>query len=104
MEPATPNAPNAERPSPRPVMDVVPPRAVDAVKPAPAEVPQPATGPSPSEPPAKATPKAEPLTSAAGKRRDSTGLAIVATVIIVLGIGAMMLYAYLRSQDISLPF
>ncbi len=115
MKPSEP-VQSPPQPAPKPVMDVVPPK--------------PPVPPQPTPEPVKATPKevvelavASPGgTAAKPEPKDSKratkqvvtkppkppkvpgsgiGLAIFATVVIVLGLGAMMVYAYLRTNGVS---
>jgi hypothetical protein len=89
MEPAPPN----EQPSTgsKPVMDVVPPKPAETLKEPPkdteASVVLKDTKTAVAKPP---------------KRQGSgVGLAIFATVVIVIALAAMMVYAYLRTNHIS---
>lgn len=96
-------------------MDVLPPRLAEAPKvrepeaplaqaPTPLPVPNPAnpidSGGNDNEPhPGKHAQKpARPVTS---HRSSGAGLAIFATIVVVLGLGAMMVYAYLRTNGVA---
>jgi outer membrane biosynthesis protein TonB len=87
-----PEAPTpAEAPKPAPVMDVVPP---------PAAAPQPDNvEPQVDKPEPKAAAK-PPAPKPVTPKRPSTGMtpAIIATVIIVLGLAALAVYAYLKTS------
>lgn len=82
-----------EKPS-SPVMDIVPPKPAEAPKAPfkPEETPTPAHHKAP-ETQAIRPPK---------DQRSGVGLAIVATIIIVLGLAALFVYAYLRTKNVSL--
>jgi hypothetical protein len=81
-----------EKPPAAPVMDVVTPAAVKAVpadaepkdKPAPVETPKAKVQQKPAKP--------------AKKRGNGVGMAIFATIVIVLGLAAMATYAYLKTK------
>lgn len=83
-------------------MDVVPPQppAAPAVEPEPVAAAPPDQGqPQPPQPPSpppqqKAPPKPKPPK----KPRNGVGTAIFATVIIVLGLAALAVYAYLKGK------
>ncbi|HVU59880.1 MAG TPA: hypothetical protein VHC98_03520 [Candidatus Saccharimonadales bacterium] len=103
--PSTP-APNA------PVMDVRPPKpvetpvATEAPKDAPAQpVPAPAEPPETSPDTSSAPlPAAKTSAAAAPPRQPHTpgvGLAIAAAISIILGLAALFVYAYLRTNGIS---
>jgi len=81
--------PKAETPKPAvaPVMDVVPPPAADKPQPA-APNPTPAPAAKPAKPAKPVTPK---------QPSNGVGMAITATVIIVLGLAALAVYAYLKT-------
>ncbi len=89
MEPAPPT----EQPpaNPKPVMDVVPPKTAETIKEPPKEAAE-SVELKPAKPPLAKLPK---------QQRSGVGLAIFATVVIVLALGAMMVYAYLRTNHIS---
>lgn len=105
--------PNAQQPTQttnKPVMDVVPPPKPAAALAVPSEGVK-----TPPPMPADATPAAE--TSGAKEQakqakpkvpkppktpRSGVGLAIAATVVIVLGLAALFVYAYLRTNNISI--
>ena len=98
-------APTALKPASPPVMDVVPPQPLPAE---PLKMPPQETGPLPLEKPEDDSKKpakekaAKPAVTKPPKAPSSgVGLAIFATVIVVLGLGAMMVYAYLRTNGIS---
>ena len=82
-------------------MDVVPPPKpvpTDDVKTPPVDTP------SPSEAPADAkTDAVKPVAPKPPKaKRTDVGLAIAATVVIVLGLAALFVYAYLRTNGVNL--
>ena len=93
--PATPGASSTDTPPP----------------PAPAPDPYPVAAPVTDQPDKPEKPEKpdvfklqKPPTTKLPKTHGSgMGLAIVATVIIVLGLGALMVYAYLRTKGISIP-
>ena len=92
------------KPAQPPVMDVTPPRPAEPPKVPPKEErdndpPQPTPHSAESahhkpEKPAVAKPPKQP--------GSSVGLAIFATIVIVLGLGALFTYAYLRTNNISI--
>jgi hypothetical protein len=94
MESAVPNSPDA-KPAHPPVMDVVPPKPADALKVPPKDdsAADEAAHPK-SQKPAVTKP---PKPSGSG-----VGWAIFATIVVVLGLAALMVYAYLRTNNISL--
>jgi len=81
--------------TPNPVMDVVapPPRTADETAPAPVPTANP---PKPQAPAAPAHQKAP--VQAKQPRANSVNTAIFATVIIVLGLAALAVYAYLKQK------
>ena len=103
-----PNEQQSTQAASKPVMDVVPP-------------PKPAAAPAPVDGVKTPPPLPDDAAQAAGKSdgkdqskqdkpkvtkppkapRSGVGLAITATVIIVLGLAALFVYAYLRSNNIS---
>jgi hypothetical protein len=89
MEPAPPN--DQPPAASKPVMDVVPPKPTETLK----------------EPPKEAEESVELKTTKAPvakppKRQGSgVGMAIFATVVIVIVLAALMVYAYLRTNHIS---
>lgn len=101
--------PNAQQPQAanKPVMDVVPPPKPAATSGAPADgVKTPPAMPNDAAPAADAPdtqakqgkPKAPRPPKAP---RSGVGLAIAATIIITLGLAALFVYAYLRTNNIS---
>lgn len=105
MEPVHQQPPQpAPKPSSPPVMDVRPPKTVAAEpvkEPPKAAVDLPVAEPGDekqkTEKPAKPAPAKLPK-----QPKNGVGLAIVATVVIVLALSAMMVYAYLRTNGTSL--
>ena len=97
MEPQKQPAPT----QPAPVMDIVPPpKSADEVKSAPAETPESEAASKNSK---KDTKQAVPKVPKPPRQpRTGVGLAVFATVVIVLGLAALMVYAYLRTQGVSL--
>ena len=82
-----PKPEHQEEKAKQPVMDVVPPKSVnEPQKPAPAD--------------GKPAPKSAPKPRA--QHDNGVGLAILASVIIVLGLAVLFVYAYLRSNGVSL--
>ena len=107
MEPDSPaETPAPASPAPaKPVMDVMPPpRPIEGVHTPP---PPPAPEPHDQEESVelkKDEPKADkPAAKPKAPKQPHSGLGLIvfATVIIVLGLGAMVTYAYLRTQGIS---
>ena len=96
-------APTPAEPKPaQPVMDIVPPRPAELVKTPPKEETPPSS--VPQQPEAKAQKPAALKTPKPPKQpRSGVGLAILATVLIILGLGALCTYAYLRTIGIN-PF
>jgi hypothetical protein len=95
--PTTPPAVTAAMPKPAaPVMDVLPPVSDNAVHAAPPED-KPADEPKP-----KADKKAKKIKAVKPKspRQPGSGAAIFASVVIVLGLAALAVYAYLKSNNI----
>jgi hypothetical protein len=90
MEPAPPN--EQPRAGSTPVMDVVPPKPPEALK----EPPKDNTGESVELKPSKTAVTKPPKRPSSG-----VGLAIFATVIIVIALAALMVYAYLRTNQIK---
>lgn len=102
QQPAQP----APKPAATPVMDVVAPRPLPAE---PLKMPPQETGPLPLVKPEESTkkPTKEKVLKTAVTKPPKTpssgvGMAIFATIIVVLGLGAMMVYAYLRTNGISI--
>lgn len=101
--------PNAQQPTQatnKPVMDVVPPPKSSAPSPESADgVKTPPPSPSdPAQAAEAASKKDQPKQKVAKPPkapRSGAGLAIAATVIIVLGLAALFVYAYLRTNGIS---
>ena len=98
------------QPAPKPaspsVMDVVPPRPMPAE---PLKMPPQEIGALPMAKPEESPKKtakekaAKPAVTRPPKAPSSgVGLAIFATIVIVLGLGAMIVYAYLRTNGISI--
>ena len=98
MEPANaPNPPTTEPlPTRQPGMDVLPPRPSDAPKVPPMEAAASATAGS-----AVKLPK-QIVTKQPKQTHSGVTLAVVATIIIVITLGAFFVYAYLRTQNISI--
>lgn len=103
QQPAQP----AARPATPPVMDVVPPRPLPAE---PLRMPPQDNSSVPVAAPkevdkkqAKKDAKAEKASIVKPPKgpKSGVGLAVLATIIIVLGLGAMIVYAYLRTNGIS---
>lgn len=92
MEDKPVSEPKPAAPIPTPVMDVVPPPATPAADKAPAE-PAP-TNAAPTAP-APAVKLAKPVTPK--QPSDGVGMAIAATVIIVLGLAILAVIAYLKT-------
>ena len=96
MEPATPPEQPPTPPPAAPVMDVVPPKAADGMKEPPKD-----SEPKEVEESVELKPIKTVATKPPKKQSSGVGLAITATVVIVLGLGAMMVYAYLRTNHVS---
>ena len=101
QQPAQP----AAKPAVPPVMDVLPPRPLPAE---PLKMPPQETSPVPATKPeetAKKTAKEKEAKQTVTKPPKvpsrGVGLAVFATIIIALGLGAMIVYAYLRTNGIS---
>ncbi len=91
MEPTTP--PESLHPSPAtPVMDVVPPKPPETLKKPPQETEESVELKKPTTPPVTKSPK---------HRGSGVGLAIFATIVIVLGLAVLVVYAYLRTNHIQ---
>lgn len=95
-EPQPSLAPEADKPSPAgPIMDVVapPPESADEAAPASAPAPDHPKSQPPSAPAhQKGPPQPKP------PKAPGVGAAIYATVIIVLGLAALAVYAYIQQQ------
>jgi uncharacterized protein HemX len=72
-------------------MDVVPPKAPEPLK----------EPPKQAEQSVELKPSKMPVTKPPKRQGSGVGLAIFATVVIVLALAAMMVYAYLRTKHIS---
>ncbi len=101
QQPAQP----ASKPAAPPVMDVVPPRPMPAepLKMPPQEASSIPVA-KPEEPAKKLTKQKEvkqEVTKPPKAPPSGVGLAVFATIVVVLGLGAMLVYAYLRSNGIS---
>jgi hypothetical protein len=85
-----------------PAMDVVPPRAADTIK-TPPPIAQDSGGASSDAPKVPLHHQAAQAHTMHQPRQsqNGAGMAILATIIIVLGLGVLMLYAYLRTNGIS---
>ena len=98
-KPAPPAAPTA--PTTTPVMDVRPPEAAPAPespKPAPEQT-KPAPAPAGLKKDAKlAEPKPAKVITPKKPRQPGVGMAIFASVVIVLGLAALAVYAYLKTN------
>ena len=102
MEPVIAGIQPTDKLTKKPVMDVVPPRANDSlikdtVKVAPSE-----SAPASVHPAQQ--PNVVPPVSVKSVTHDPASgstVAIIASVIIVLGLGLLLIYAYLRTQGIS---
>jgi hypothetical protein len=84
----------AEKPAvaaPAPVMDVRPPQAASTTPAEPPKAEEAAPEKAKDEKPEKATTPKKP-------RQPGIGMAITATVVIVFGLAAMAVYAYLKTQ------
>lgn len=105
--------PNAQQPNQttnKPVMDVVPPPKSAAAPPASTDdVKTPPPMPTDAAPAAEGADTKEQAKQVKQKApkppktpRSGAGLAIAATIIIVLGLAALFVYAYLRTNNISI--
>lgn len=102
-EPATPLNRHDDKPVPQPVMDVTPPKPVEQSKAPTHEEPNTAQAPAPAD----EEPVYAPVTHAAPAKppkqhNSSVALAVIATIILVLGLGALFVYAYLRTNHLSI--
>lgn len=100
MDPATPQTQPVPQPASPPVMDIKPPR-VAANGPVKAPPPEAGEGTPESVELKKPAAKAAKLPKPPRARSSGVALAVTATIVIVLGLGALFVYAYLRSQGIS---
>lgn len=82
-------------------MDIMPSRPAEAPKMPPPGAAAPAP---PLAPPKAAAHQEQPAAVTRSPRTPGSGagLAVAATVVIVLGLGALLVYAYLRSNGISI--
>jgi hypothetical protein len=106
MEPQRPITQPEQKPIAPAVMDIVPPRSSIA-EPLKAAPPDTASAPTAqpekiSKRDAKQQKEKTTVTKAPKTPGNGTGLAVAATIIIVLGLGAMMVYAYFRTKGISI--
>ena len=95
MESAPP-PPHPEDKPPHPVMDVVPPKPLEVQK-----TPRDDTT-EPSESTTHQKSQKSTITKPPKQPGSGVGLAIFATIVIVLGLAALLVYAYLRTNNISL--
>ena len=102
-EPTTPANPRPEdKPVHQPVMDVLPPKPVEQPKAAAPEEPHPAPADVAADEPVERAPVSPSVSARPKRHRSGVALAIIATIIIVLGLGALFVYAYLRTNHISI--
>lgn len=91
-------APPVHEETPKPVrtpaMDIMPPKV--------AEAPQSAAATPESFAPKKPASVKKTTAHMPKQPRQGIGLAVTATVIIVLGLGTLMVYSYLRTKGISI--
>lgn len=97
-----PDQSSAPKPARPPVMDIKAPPRPSA--PEPVKTPPPEAGKAePESVELKKADKRAPKPPKPPKTRGSgVGLAVFATIVIVLGLGALFVYAYLRTQGISI--
>lgn len=97
MEPQSPQVnqssspqPSTEQPAATPVMDVTPPRQEAQLHQPPAEEESPEQPTKPHDAPKQNKPPKPP--------KNGVGMAIFATVVIVLGLAALATYAYIKTS------
>lgn len=104
MDPVPQPDPTAPKPTSPPVMDIRAPARTANTEPI--KTPPPQAGDQPPESvdlkkTDKKAPKPPKLQKPPKAHGNGVGLAIFGTIVIVLGLGALFVYAYLRTQGVS---